>query len=196
MKQTFYLLIIVFLFTACNLNGSINNNLKVISGITFSSGFLNSEKIDTAKKLIVSDSLVIFDDSLFADLELIFIEISKNEFQSYKQKYKVECVIDSGQFIRGSGLYVSRNCDEICETYLVERTTHRKMLMPSNYDAGIINMLLSTTCKQLIICSSYDGPDFGDYYEYRAEIFLFSVCKKTPTSFRQRSDKLLYLQRI
>lgn len=120
---------------------------------------------------ILSDSL---SSKIYYD-KLNFTEISKNEFQSYKEKYKTSCVLDSGQFISGSNLYVIQDCKEICQTYLAERNTNKKMLMPSNYDSGVLKMLLSPSCTQLLVCSSYDGPEYSDYYEHRAEIFLFNV---------------------
>ena len=132
-------------------------------------------KYEKIGRKIVRDSLVLYSDSLYSKLELEFKEVSKNEFQSYKRKYKTECTLDSGNFISGSGLYVSRKCDEICETYLSERTTNRKMLLPSTYDAGVLGMLLSPNCGNLIVCSSYDGLAFEDYYEDRAEVFVFTV---------------------
>lgn len=107
--------------------------------------------------------------------ELNLIEISKNEFQSYKGKYKTSCVLDSGQFISGSDLYIIQGSKETGETYLAERKTNRRMLMPSSYDAGILKMLLSPSCSQLVVCSSYDGADYANYYEYRAEVLLFHV---------------------
>lgn len=130
---------------------------------------------DKIERKTVSDSLTLYNDSLYSNLELNLSEISKHEFQSYKAKYKTSCVLDSGQFIRGSDLYVIQDCKDICETYLAERNTNKKMLMPSTYDAGILKMLLSPSCNQLVVCSSYDGPDYENYYEYRAEIFLFNV---------------------
>jgi hypothetical protein len=105
-------------------------------------------------------------------------KISKDEFQSYKSNYKTVCDLDSGNFISGSDLYVIQNCKDICETYLAERSTNRKLLVPSSYDRGVLAMLLSPGCNQLIVCSSYDGPDFGKYYEDRAEIFVFQVNKE------------------
>jgi len=110
-----------------------------------------------------------------AHLELNFTEISRNDFQSYQAKYKTSCILDSGEFISGSNLCVVQEGKEICETYLAEGNTNKKMLMPSSYDAGILKMLLSPSCNQLLVCSSYDGPDYGNYYDYRAEIFLFNV---------------------
>jgi hypothetical protein len=134
----------------------------------------NSMNDKTERKTVI-DSLILCNDSLYSSMELNFTEISKNEFQSYQGKYKTSCVLDSGEFISGSDLYVIHDCKEICETYLAERNTNRKMLMPSTYDSGILKMLLSPSCHQLVVCSSYDGPDYGNYYEYRAEIFLFNV---------------------
>lgn len=126
---------------------------------------------DTFKKDSMNDKI----ERKTVNLELNITEISKKEFQSYKAKYKTSCVLDSGEFISGSGLYVIHDCKEICETYLAERNTNRKILMPSTYDSGILKMLLSPSCNQLLVCSSYDGPDYGNYYEYRAEFFLFNV---------------------
>ena len=175
MKQTFYILTIIFLLTACNQNSSTTDTSKADSVTVISDTLKKKTKNEKLERKIVGDSLIFYSDSLYSDLELNFTEISKNEFQSYIRKYKPDCVLDSGHFISGSDLYVSHDCNEICETYLAERTTNRKMLMPSNYDAGILNMLLSPTCHQLIVSSSYDGPDYVNYYEDRAEIFVFNI---------------------
>lgn len=175
MKQTFYTLTIILLLTACNQNSSTTNAQKVDT-VTIMTDTLELKDVnDKMERKIVDDSLIFYNDSLYSDLELNFTEISKNDFQSYKRKYKTECVLDSGQFIGGSDLYVSHDCNEVCETYLAERATNRKMFMPSNYDAGILTILLSPVCNQLIVCSSYDGPDYVNYYEDRAEIFVFNV---------------------
>ena len=175
MKQTFYILTILFLLNGCNQNSSTTDTSKVDSINVISDTLQTKTKNEKVERKVVSDSLTFYSDSLYRDIELNFIEISKNEFQSYIRKYKSGCILDSGHFISGSDLYLSQDCNEICETYLAEKTTNRKMLMPSNYDAGILRMLLSPTCNQLIVCSSYDGPDYVDYYEDRAEIFVFSV---------------------
>ncbi|MBK9425506.1 MAG: hypothetical protein IPN54_15465 [Bacteroidetes bacterium] len=48
-------------------------------------------------------------------------------------------------------------------------------MLPSDYDSGILGMLFSPSCKQLLVYSSYDGPDFDKYYDHRAELFIFSI---------------------
>jgi hypothetical protein len=152
-----------------------NDNPEVDAATVISDTLKKNSRNDKMERKTGLDALILYNDSLYSNLELNLTEISKNEFQSYNGKYKTSCVLDSGQFISGSGLYVIQDCKEICETYLAERNTNKKMLMPSSYDAGILKMLLSPSCKQLVVCSSYDGPDYGNYYEYRAEIFLFNV---------------------
>lgn len=157
----------------------INDSPKVVAATVISDTLKKSSRNDKIERKVVNDTLIRSSDSLYNNLELNFTEISKNEFQSYIGKYKTSCILDSGQFISGSDLYVIHDCKEICQTYLAERSTNRKMLMPSTYDSGILKMLLSPSCNQLVVCSSYDGPDYGNYYEHRAEIFLFHVSTGT-----------------
>jgi hypothetical protein len=101
-----------------------------------------------------------------------------SEFQHYKNNYKVSCEIDSGHFIKSSGLNVRHICDEVCETYLDEKSSNRILLMPSGYDAGILAMSFSPGCNKLLVCSSYDGADYANYYEDRAVIFVFKITKE------------------
>lgn len=177
LKQPFYLFTIVLALTACHQKSPALHVLKVDSIAKVIPDTLKPVRTDTiaAQRTIVSDSLVLYDDTAFADLESELQPISKNEFIAYKNKYKPGCSIDSGHFISGSGLYVNHSCNEVCETYLAEKITNRKMPMPSPYDAGILDMLLSPGCNLLMVCSSYDGPDYENYYTNRAEIMAFHV---------------------
>ncbi|MDF3026024.1 MAG: hypothetical protein K0S23_331 [Fluviicola sp.] len=171
------MLVFALILSGCNQNDPANDQRKIKPCTMPVSDTLKNNK--PGKVVSEGDSLIVLDDSLFSDMKLVFHEISGNEFQSYKRRYKANCVLDAGHFISGSGLFVRNDCNEICETYLVEKTTNRKMLIPSAYDAGILNMLLSQTCTQFMVCSSYDGPDFEDYYENRAELYLFKILKET-----------------
>ena len=92
------------------------------------------------QNVIYDDSLIVFEDSLFNVLDSNFQEISLREFQHYKNNYKLICEIDSGHFIKGSGLTVRHVCDEVCDTYLEEKSSNKILLMPSGYDAGILAM--------------------------------------------------------
>lgn len=178
MKRTIYLVTFVFFFTACNQNGLLikDNKEDAVATKIISDDLKADTNDDTSgQRKNSSDSLILADYASFHDLELNLIEISRNEFQNYKNNYKTGCDLDSGDFISGSGLYVSHNCDEICETYLAEKNSGRRMLMPSDFDAGILSMLLSPNCRQLIVCSSYDGPDYVNYCENRAEFYVFTI---------------------
>lgn len=171
MKKTLYTLTVLILLTACHRNYFTINNDSVRTKIT-------TDTWSVQKHIgweLVSDSLIYPYESLFSNLNLTLIEISQKQFQSYSNKSNLGCEIDSGQFIQRSEIYVRHDCNEICETYLCEKATNRKMIMPLNYDAGILSMLFSPSCSQLMISSSNDGPDFRAYYEHRAEIFIFDV---------------------
>jgi hypothetical protein len=164
LRRITYILTLAITLTKCTPVDNTNNDGQRTS---------DSSKTKSTRQ-IVSDTLLLVDNSLFADIKLSR-QISRQAFNLYKQKYATECVLDSGQFISGSGLYVHRNCHEICDTYLAESKTNRKLLLSSSYDAGISNMLFSTSCTKLIVWSSYDGPDFANYYENRAEFYSFTV---------------------
>lgn len=112
---------------------------------------------------------------IVGDTDLVLTEISGKEFQSFLSEYKISCKIDSGKFVEGSGIYVKQFCDEICETYLYEHKTNNRTILPSDYDSGISGMLFSPSCKQFLVYSSYDGPDYDKYYDHRAELFIFSI---------------------
>jgi hypothetical protein len=177
MKGMTHILVFALVLSGCSQNDLASDPPKVNLCTMPVSDTLNNNKADKIKP--EDDSLIVLEDSLFTDLKLVFHEISGNEFQLFKRKYRTSCVLDAGQFISGSGLFVRNDCNEICETYLVEKATNRKMLIPSGYDAGVLNMLLSQTCTRLMVCSSYDGPDYEDYYEDRAELILFKISKET-----------------
>lgn len=48
-------------------------------------------------------------------------------------------------------------------------------MIPSDYDQGILGLHMSPSCNQFLVYSSYDGPDYENYYEYRAEIIGFKI---------------------
>ena len=83
-----------------------------------------------------------------------------------------------GFLSRVLGINVRHVCDEVCDTYLKEKTSNKILLMPSGYDAGILAMSLSPACNKLLVCSSYDGPNYADYYEDRAVLFIFNITKE------------------
>lgn len=127
-----------------------------------------------SKNLNKNDSIVEIDYDLFQELELDLKTMTKEQFESYlspliKDKYLNNCSLE------GLKLQSMSDCDEICQIYLYEYETGKKMYLPEDYDAGILGARFSTHCKNLIIYSTYDGPDYHNYYENRAEFYVFNI---------------------
>ncbi len=111
-------------------------------------------------------------DSLLMDLE--FTEISETAFlEVYTDTEMHEYV----KAFKALGLSIRDTCYEICEEYLVDNNSGEEMYLPSGYDAGVLGLVFSPSAKFMLVYSSYDGPDYDNYYEDRAEFFLFSVKK-------------------
>jgi len=130
----------------------------------------NNPNIESSK-----DSLVFFSDSLFRNLDSKLKVISKNTFQGYEKNYRPTCSLDSNGFMKDKGLVLGNYCKDICESYLLDKKERIKLILPSDYDQGIIGLDLSPSCNQFIVYSSYDRPNYKDYYEYRAEVFGFTI---------------------
>lgn len=121
------------------------------------------------------DSVIYFDGNLYKDLDSELKEISNNKFKDYKKTYKTTCELDKNGFVSGKGLILDRYCKDICETYLIDKKKKNKLVLPADYDQGIIGLIISPSCNQFIVYSSYDGPDYSSYYEDRAEVFGFTI---------------------
>lgn len=121
------------------------------------------------------DSAIYMYDSLFTELNTELKEIPISKFSEYEKKYKTSCTKDSTGFIKGKGLIIENSCNEVCVSYLTDIMEKIKLILPTSYDQGIIELVISPDCKRFIVYSSYDGPDYTNYYEYRAEIFGFTI---------------------
>lgn len=153
----------------------------------------NHESLDTHNRKrehsdmpLQSDSVVVLkqkqesillQEQDFLDKHLEFEEISKSDFTKYQLIYDKgsEPIGDSKGFFYKLGLALESDCNDICETYLVELLSGRKMLLPSNFDAGIIALPFSPSGNQFIAYSLYDLPNYEDYYAYRSEIIAFRI---------------------
>lgn len=149
-----------------------SNIEKIILTLEKKSSFKNAE-IQYFK-----DSVVYFSDSEFVDLEFGLNEISKIDYQNAQKNYKTSCAKDTNGFVKGKGLIIGHYCEEVCDTYLIDKKTKIKLLLPSSYDQGIMGLLISPKCNQFIVFSSYDGSDYTDFYDFRAEIFGFTITKE------------------
>jgi hypothetical protein len=185
MGKTILTFLFILVLSSCNQNGHESN----IQDITISDSLEKQEEkpkseniaVDTLevsngnfieeKTSIQDDSSRIINLNLFDYLELNLLEISNKKFNSHLANSDTVCqLIDFG-------FSEERNCDEICETYLKENFSTKRMLLPSDYDSGVLGFSFSPNCDLFIVWSSYDGPDFDDYYNFRAEFYLFKVSK-------------------
>lgn len=126
--------------------------------------------------LFTSISAQPYDDSLSVDRHLI--KISQVEYLNAILAEANRTRHDSLDPLSARGLTLDANCDEICESYLMDRKSKKKKLLPSNFDQGIIKLLFSPPKNRFVIFSSYDGPDYTNYYFYRAEIIVFDAPNK------------------
>ena len=152
------------------LGSDVRKDTEKVTSIQEKQSRITNPEIETSK-----DSVDLISDSLFANLEFELKEISKYIFQGFEKNYKPTCALDSNGFIKGKELILSHYCKDICESYLTDKKNGLKIVLPSTYDAGIMGLLFSPSCNQFIVYSSYEGPDYINYYEYRAEIIGFTI---------------------
>ncbi len=165
MKQVLYILIVTLILFSCKNTGGEKTNGIVAD--TIRGVFLSS----TDKPAGGTDSAISWQDRLFIDLKVTPLQITKQEFDTYRKHYKPVCNL------KALGLSVITTCNEICDTYLIETKSEKKLLLPSYYDSGFSNLLFSPSCDQFIIYASYDSPDYEKYYEHRAGIRVFGITK-------------------
>ncbi|HEX5002676.1 MAG TPA: hypothetical protein VFW78_09265 [Bacteroidia bacterium] len=185
MKRTLTLLIIVLGLLSCNNTSHDHSENKLSNKYGENvnqqpdNSITQSEILETDNSVIETPekSVIYFSDSLYSKLKLHFEEISINSFQKYVKMYEPACALDSNGFIKGKGIIFSRYCKDICESYLTDQYSHATLMLPSGFDAGIMGLLFSPSCRQFIVYSSYDGPDFMNFYEDRAEIVGFTVTR-------------------
>lgn len=165
MRQMFYIVVMSVAFVNCNSNPQNNRD--------------EAQNIDTIiDSLIVTDSIeedLIIPDTINKKDDLKLAEIAAADFDKYNKAYESKCKIDENGFIPGYGLKIKTECEQICESYLIDIKARKKMFLPSSFDQGLIGMRFSPSCNQFYVFSSYDGPDYEDYYDYRAEIMIFSI---------------------
>lgn len=113
-------------------------------------------------------------DSLILDLK--FESLSQNDFQ--KLEYTSFERQANTNHLKKLGLKLTSNCHEICEAFLVDSLTGKSRWIPSNYDAGMIGYEFSPTGNKFIVFSAYDGPDYIQYYDWRAEFFIYEITKE------------------
>jgi hypothetical protein len=115
-------------------------------------------------------------DSLLVDLD--FKSISEDTFYDYSSKaikrIKNEKESDS-TFLKKRGLTFIDYCDQICESGLKEDATGKELWIAGSFDQGALSIAFSQDRTYLMVCSSYDGSDYDNYYDFRADINIYKI---------------------
>mgnify|MGYP001800795146 CR=1 FL=1 len=109
----------------------------------------------------------------FEHPEWEFQEIPNEEYYVYQFAYFAK--IRNQHPFKDLGLVQVHSCDEICESYLKDPMSQDSMYLPSNYDAGLLVIAHSISGNAFLLYSAYDGPDYGEYYDYRSEIIAYKL---------------------
>ncbi len=74
--------------------------------------------------------------------------------------------------------HVFTHCGEgYCSAFLLDYKTDERFYLDAPFDAGIKGMQLSKKNTYLVVYSSYDGPDYDDYYATRSTFTLYKIKK-------------------
>jgi hypothetical protein len=115
-------------------------------------------------------------DSISRNLN--FKSISEETFNNYllrdAKRIKNEKESDS-TFFKKRGLSFIEYCDQICESGLKEDTTGKELWIAGSFDQGAISISFSQDRTYLMVCSSYDGSDYDNYYDFRADINIYKI---------------------
>ena len=167
MKQTIYILTISIGLLSCNKHIKLADKPPIPKSDTQ----LKENLSGAANK----DYSLCNNDSIFYDLKFDAKEIFKDKYKDIEKKLIRTCSIDTSGFVKGKGLILERFCKDICELYLIDEKKKIKLVLPSNFDGGIIGLVISPDCSQFFVYSSYDSADYTKYYENRAEVYGFAV---------------------
>lgn len=64
---------------------------------------------------------------------------------------------------------------EICVEYLLDDDTDEKIQLPTNFDGGMLGILIPSTGKQMLLYASHYDDDYVNFYSHRAEIILLRI---------------------
>ena len=170
MKNCFVVLLGIVLFIACKRRGEqkfVNSQINPIH-------VLHKAEIDSdfATNVIIKkqeEDVEKIDDKLKT--------ISAVEYKDLDSLNKLRCDLDSSGFIKNLGVTLKSRCVEICETHLFEIKSGKTMLLISDFDTGLLGLLVSPLCDRFLTYSSYDMPDYDKYYTHRALIVLYDIDK-------------------
>ncbi len=115
------------------------------------------------------------EDPSYINIDKKLIPISVKDYKGFNAVNKPQCELNASGFVKSTGLTIESECGDICETYLVEKKSGKTMCLPADYDFGLYGVEVSPSCSKFITYSSYDGPDYVEYYGQRALVMLYRI---------------------
>jgi hypothetical protein len=73
--------------------------------------------------------------------------------------------------------YITHCGEGYCSDFLIDYKTDERFYLDAPFDAGIKGMQLSKNNTYLVVYSTYDGPDYDDYYSTRSSFTLYKIEK-------------------
>ena len=71
--------------------------------------------------------------------------------------------------------HIISDCKWVCVNYLLDNQTDEKIILPSDFDGGVLGLKISASKKQLLMYSSHYGDNYADIYSHRAEIIFMQI---------------------
>jgi hypothetical protein len=114
----------------------------------------------------------------FAKTDSSFIVKTKNSIFEISDTISYESSYYYKRFISSIPAHYITHCGEgYCSAFLLDYKTDERFYLDAPFDAGIKGMQLSKNKTYLVVYSSYDGPDYDDYYATRSTFTFYKIKK-------------------
>lgn len=121
---------------------------------------------------------VVEDTSVVPDGEGLFLVHTQNASYALRQTNAYEGSYQYVGLVPELRAHFISFCGEgMCEDFLLDTVSDTKMLLPAGFDAGLLGFQLSPGADYLLIYSSYDGPDYENYYYFRSTFSVYHIAK-------------------
>lgn len=122
--------------------------------------------IDSASS---EDSIAFVEVEWFVEVDSELIEIKEAAFLEASSRAVRKPIFERKQ------LDLVHRCEEICESWLMDVKRSHQLILPSSFDQGILGLEFAPNELGFLLYSSYDGPDFQNWIDHRAELFVFTI---------------------
>jgi hypothetical protein len=114
----------------------------------------------------------------FAKTDSSYIVKTKNSVFEISDTISFESSYYYNRFFSSIPAHYITQCGEgYCSAFLLDYKTDERFYLDAPFDAGIKGMQLSKNNTYLVVYSSYNGPDYVDYYSTRSSFTLYKINK-------------------